>query len=246
MQDSAFKAWLSGRYTSNSANSRYSCAKRVEEQYGDLDAHYDAGTLDEVLEQLGYSLADSKAHKPNPTRLTINGNPYHVLNNFKTGVRSYRAFRDEGGEVAVTTEAALEKAVEEIKDKKEGKQFELERHLQESLREEIEQLEAGLTIIDGGVERSVNSGDIDILAQDREGALVVIELKRGQAKREAIGQITGYMGDLLAEEPSQKVRGILVAGDFDKSCRGAVRAIPSLKLRRYRFAFTFEPPEGAG
>jgi hypothetical protein len=242
MKEAAFKAWLATRYARNSANSRYSCAKRVEEQYGDLDEHYDAGTLDQVLSELAYSLTDAKAGKPNPTRLNINGNPYHVLNNFKTGVRSYRSFRDEGGEIAVTTEAALEKAAEEIKDKKEGKQFEPERHLQESLRGEIAQLEPGLTIIDDGVERSVNSGDIDILAQDGDGVLVVIELKRGQAKREAIGQITGYMGDLMAEEPNQKVRGILVAGDFDKSCASAIRAIPALQLRRYRFAFTFETP----
>ena len=48
------------------------------------------------------------------------------------------------------------------------------------------------------------------------------------------------MGDIMAEEPNQVVRGILVAGDFDKSCRSAVRAIPKLQLRRYRFAFTFE------
>ncbi len=71
---------------------------------------------------------------------------------------------------------------------------------------------------------------------------MVIELKRGVAKRDAIGQITGYMGDLLAEEENEKVRGILVAAEFDKSCRSAVRAIPNLLLKRYRFSFEFEDP----
>lgn len=70
--------------------------------------------------------------------------------------------------------------------------------------------------------------------------MVVIELKRDLARREAIGQIVGYMGDLMAEEPNQTVRGLLVAGDFDKSCQSAVRAIPNLELKRYRFAFTFD------
>ena len=97
-----------------------------------------------------------------------------------------------------------------------------------------------MEIVDGGVERSVNSGFIDILARDSAGALVVVELKAGQAKREALGQITGYMGDLLAEEPETEIRGILVAADFDKSCISVVRVIPALSLKRYRFSFMFE------
>jgi RecB family endonuclease NucS len=212
----------------------------VEEQYGDLDDHFESGTLEDVVKQLGYSLNDAKLGKPHGTKLNIEGNPYNVLNNFKTGIRSYKRFREEGGEFVLSTEAALEEAVEAIKDKKEGKQFELERHLQESLRQEIAQLEPGLVVVDGGSEHSVASGDIDILAKDLEGVLVVIELKRGLAKREAIGQIAGYMGDLLAEEGNQQVRGIIVAADFDKSCRSAILAVRNLQLRRYRYAFQFE------
>ncbi len=68
----------------------------------------------------------------------------------------------------------------------------------------------------------------------------MLELKSGMTKREAVGQIKRYMGDLMAEEPGTPIRGILVAADFDKSCRSGVRAIPSLALKRYRFSFTFE------
>ncbi len=57
---------------------------------------------------------------------------------------------------------------------------------------------------------------------------------------EALGQITGYMGDLMSEEPGTPVRGILVAAEFDKSCMSGVRAIPALTLKWYRFSFTFE------
>ena len=243
MRESAFRSWLSSRYSQNSANSRFSCAKRVEEKYGDLDDWYERNAIDELLGKLHYTQADFKASKPNPTLLNINGNPYNVLNNFKTGVRSYQKFLDEGGELELETEVAIEKASASIAEKKEGKQFELERHLQESLRAEIQQLELGLAVVDGGSELTVPSGDIDILAQDADGALVVIELKRGVAKREAIGQITGYMGDLIAEDNSIIVRGILVAGDLDKSCKSAVRAIPKLILKRYRYSFAFEDIE---
>jgi endonuclease len=240
MKVEAFKAWLGQRYPKPAvAASYYSYAKKIEESYGDLDAHYEQDRLESVVTDLRYSSQDGKFGKPDPSKLGITGNPYNQLSNFRTGVRTYCLFRDEGGETEALTDAAIELAGEALKEKREGRQFELERHLQAELRREIEQLEAGLCIIDEGLERSVNSGFIDILARDQAGALVVIELKAGLARRDSIGQITGYMGDLIEEEPDTQVRGILVAADFDKSCRSGVRAIPTLKLVRYRFIFAF-------
>lgn len=67
--------------------------------------------------------------------------------------------------------------------------FSLERDLQRALRDHIEQLEPDLTIVDDSKEQIVPSGRIDITAQDRTGATVVIELKAGPADRDAIGQI---------------------------------------------------------
>ena len=100
------------------------------------------------------------------------------------------------------------------------------------------------TIIDGGAERSVASGFIDITAKATDGTVVVIELKAGTARRDAIGQILSYMGDVAAEESNQ-VRGILVAGDFDNKARAAARVVTSLSLRRYRVSFEFFPGEDA-
>ena len=72
--------------------------------------------------------------------------------------------------------------------------FGLERDLQMALRANIEQLEPALTITDGGSERIVESGRIDITARDKDGCTVVIELKTGVADRDAVGQIRSYMG----------------------------------------------------
>jgi len=115
--------------------------------------------------------------------------------------------------------------------------FGLERDLQRALRSNIEQLEAGLMILDGGNEKSVPSGRIDITAQDNRGTTVVIELKAGEADRGAVGQLLSYIGDLSGEKPA---RGILVAGDFTKRAISAARVVPSLELRRYSFKFSFE------
>ena len=112
--------------------------------------------------------------------------------------------------------------------------FDIERNLQSALRANIEQLEAGLRITDGGKEKK----QIDITAEDRSGTAVVIELKVGEAGRRAIGQISGYMGELAGEK--KPVRGILVANDFSPRAIAATRVIPSLQLRKYSFKFTFE------
>ena len=102
----------------------------------------------------------------------------------------------------------------------------------------------GLDIIDGGTERSVASGFIDITAKATDGSTVVIELKAGTARRDAIGQILSYMGDIAAEESNQ-VRGILVAAGFDDKARSAARVVSSLSLRRYRVSFEFFLAEDA-
>lgn len=237
MKSMAFKAWLAANYTPNSAATHFSQAKKVEEAYGDLDAVFDTGEIEQVAAELNYSSQDAKSGKPNPSKIPAGNNLYTNLASYKSSLRCYARFRENESEF--NSETAMEIAGQAIKEKHEGKQFELERHLQSELRREIAQLEPGLQIIDDGLERSVESGFIDILARDAAGTLVVIELKAGQARREAIGQITGYMGDLIEEEPNTPIRGILVAADFDKSCQSGVRAIPALTLKRYRFNFTF-------
>ena len=89
--------------------------------------------------------------------------------------------------------------------------FTIERDLELALCSNIEQLEPGLKITD--TQTIVPSGRIDIAAVDKNGSTVVIELKAGEADRNAIGQLLAYMGDLQHE--GKTIRGILVAGDFD-------------------------------
>lgn len=115
----------------------------------------------------------------------------------------------------------------------------MESEMQSALRRVISLLEEGLEIIDGGREKSVECGRIDITAKDKNGALVVVELKTGIAGASAVGQIMGYMGDLKAENPDKKVRGILVACDFDSKARSAARLLDNLSLHHYRVNFEF-------
>lgn len=60
-------------------------------------------------------------------------------------------------------------------------------------------------------------GIIDILAVDKkDGALVVIELKKNQTSDAVMGQILRYMGWIKEKNESKKVKGVIVAGHFDE------------------------------
>ena len=110
--------------------------------------------------------------------------------------------------------------------------------LERDLRSNIEQIEPGLKIADGGKEKVVPSGRIDIVAEDPAGSTVVIELKVGTAGRDAVAQVLSYMGDLI--ELSPVVRGIVVAGDFAPAAISAARAASKIRLLKYTFKFSFE------
>src|SRR5260370_6579007 len=111
--------------------------------------------------------------------------------------------------------------------------------MQAAQRIEIQQLESGTMTTDDCAERMVESVFIDITARDASGTTVVIELKAGPAGQRAVAQILSYMGDVAAEEESGKVRGILVASNFDAKAKAAARMVPSLILRKYCVRFLF-------
>jgi hypothetical protein len=104
-----------------------------------------------------------------------------------------------------------------------------ERRLQEALRGCLDKLEPGLVAIDGGKE----DGDRDITAKDQAGNLVVIELKNGKAGRDAITQLLVYMGELKRQNPSVKIRGILVAHDFQATAVDAAGMVPNITLKHF-------------
>lgn len=126
--------------------------------------------------------------------------------------------------------------VEDVEDARDLK-FGLERDMQEALRTNIDQLDPNLSIVDDGRERHVEAGFIDILAEDKEGSLVVIELKSGEAPGDSVTQVLSYIGS-LSTESDQPVRGVLVAREFPTRVRLAARAA-GIELVEYGYSFTF-------
>jgi RecB family endonuclease NucS len=118
----------------------------------------------------------------------------------------------------------------------------LEKDLHSYLAARVSEIEPGLTLVEGGVEYQTEAGRIDLLAKDTNDHLVAIELKAGQAKASALGQLLGYMGCLSAADSNKgtDVRGILVASGFEQRVVYAARALPSVKLVKYQLSFDLQ------
>ena len=239
MKEAKYRQYLEEKkdYQENSIKTQISRARRVEECYGDLDKHYAQDRMASVIEELKYSRGDQQSNRLNPSKIKIQGDIYNNLDSYRHAVENYRNFRDEiAADPPEPTEAVIATSGKEGP----GQRMGLERDLQIALRSKIEELDPGLTVIDKGMERSVDSGFIDITARDSSGTTVVIELKAGVAGQRAVAQILSYMGDVSEEDGA--VRGILVAGGFDAKAKTATRMVPFLILRKYDVRFTFSEP----
>lgn len=242
MQQAIFEGHMLTRGLADRTRSQRGYAlKRIERAYGvDLDAEYERDQLASVLHSMTYSVSDERTGRPNPSRLDID--PDKLLTHlrwYKSHVVDYARFKGgmpeiESADVDLVTDASADALVEEAI----GRTFALERDLQAALRGDLAQLEDGLAAADGGAERRVEAGFIDILARDRQGILTIVELKAEVTRPEAVAQVLAYMG-CIAEETREPVRGILIGSDHHPRVVFAARAIPNLQLRRYRFRFEF-------
>jgi hypothetical protein len=233
----AYSDWLRRAVPSESTwRTKLSELRRIEAAYGDLDGLYDQDELQSLLGELSYSTEDTRLGRENPSRLEIAGDIRNNLASYSSALRKYIRFRNEveieAGHAVLATSPPDEPPETDAR-------LSLERDLQAALRRSITQLEPGLSIIDGGAERQVPSGRIDILAQDTSGCRVVIELKAVRAPRDAVAQVLAYMGDLSADGAAE-VRGLLIAPDFDPRAIAAARMVPALRLIRFSFSFQFD------
>ncbi|WDZ97341.1 endonuclease NucS [Herbaspirillum sp. WKF16] len=161
------------------------------------------------------------------------------------GLRATPNFKDEF--VIFTNDAALEAselaaAVVEDSTPQDLTEYvesslSLERDLEDQIVGHLDVLEPGLTLVSR--QETSDVGRLDLLARDREGRTVIIELKAGEAKDSSIGQIARYMG-WYAEKEGKPPRAMLVASGFPEPVRWAAKAIPGLKLVTYRVQFAFE------
>jgi hypothetical protein len=119
----------------------------------------------------------------------------------------------------------------------------LERDLEDHLVANLGSLEAGLTL--GARQETTDVGRVDIIARAGDGQRVIIELKAGEARDAAIGQIARYIG-WYTRSDGKPPRAYLIAGSFPEPVKYAAGAIPSLRLITYRVSFAFNEVSVAG
>lgn len=84
-------------------------------------------------------------------------------------------------------------------------------------------------------------GPIDILAKSKiTGAHVVIELKKNQTSDDTVGQVARYMGWVKQHLNDPNVKGIIVAGKYDKKLDYAISIVPGVEVFIYEVQFSLK------
>lgn len=133
------------------------------------------------------------------TRLTEDG----------LAVRVYRRKENESMEIVFTSLSLV--AVLDLVDAAEFSLYASERDMQEAILFKPEILEEGFRPMTK--EMPVDPGFIDIIGYDGENRLVVVEIKRVKASKDAVRQLKKYM-DVMDLDESRPVRAMLVAPEL--------------------------------
>ena len=134
--------------------------------------------------------------------------------------------------------------IEEV-DPPTGTAFAYEAHLRDYLARNLETLEKGLKLCPVGdedaVEFPVEGRRVDILAKDKEGVPVVIELKVSRGHERTIGQTLYYRAKIKEMFKIEKVRIFIVALELSPALRAAAREVPDIFLFKYGLLMTVTP-----
>lgn len=88
-------------------------------------------------------------------------------------------------------------------------------------------------------EAQVAFGRIDLLCRCSRGDIVAIEVERGAADREAIGQLLAFIGELRRQGMNAHVRGVLVAAALNPAAEAALHATNDIEYFSYEMRFSF-------
>ena len=144
--------------------------RRIERDLNiNLEEEFAKHELNSLIERLAYSADDEREGRSNPTNIAIEPARLRIsLAWYRSVLRSYRTFLLRG-DTSNESQPLIDDVAEPELEEAAGRVFKLEQDLQNALRANIAQLEASLTIEDGGKEYKVHAGFIDILAKDKSG-----------------------------------------------------------------------------
>ncbi len=149
--------------------------------------------------------------------------------------RIYSKYKTSGASTAPSTNVAAEDETEA------GTQFALEAQLRDYLAENLGILEPSLSLwpVENGdavefqVDEQGPSRRIDILAKDRVGLPVVIELKVSRGHEKTVGQALYYRARIKQRFGAERVRIFIVAAEISPELRTAASEVSDVFLFEY-------------
>ncbi len=123
-----------------------------------------------------------------------------------------------------------------LKDDEKLEVFGSEKQLSDLLMQDLHLIEEGLVPLKQ--ESPLHKGTIDILAQDKNGKLVVIEVKRRDAHLNAVSQLERYRND-VEKRKNSKTRGILCAPGISET---AMKLLSEKGLEFYKLKYEISNP----
>jgi len=115
----------------------------------------------------------------------------------------------------------------------------LEKDLRNYLAKNPSVIEAGLKLIEGGKEfNTKRAGIIDLLCKDKDRNYVVVELKKGRSGDIVAGQTLRYIGWVLMNFKTNKVRGIIIVNEEDEKLNFAIIPVKDfIQIKYYQVKF---------
>lgn len=112
-----------------------------------------------------------------------------------------------------------------------------EKHLEAVVLHNLGKIEPGLTLVEQQV--ATPAGRLDLLCKDATGKYVVLELKKSRGTDQVVGQILRYMGWVIENKGTDKVRGIIIVQRKDRRLTYAIKATSNIQIKE--FGITFSP-----
>jgi len=183
-----------------------------------------------------------------PTRIHYNANPNGEDDLFyKINGSHFRLYEKGNDSLPIYEKLLLEREkVEQAEISEENEEelsqptgFAYESDLRDFLSKNLTIIEPSLRLYEeegiSGVEFPVGGRFIDILAIDKHNNYVVIELKVSKGYDRVIGQLLRYMAwiETNQAEPTQKVRGVIIAREISEDLHLAASKILEVELFEY-------------
>lgn len=187
--------------------------------------------LGDELVKLGVGYWIASVYSGEAIEFVIPGLIYERIEGYRESLPKIKGLADGINEIQKEQEARekeqeareVEKqwGLEELGDLEPSSEV-LESEIEDSIRSNPTILEEGLELV--GSQHVTPVGLIDILCTDKNGDFVVVEIKRGKASHEVVGQIQKYMAwvsETVAK--AKQTRGIIVAKGHDRALEYATK-----------------------